>query len=480
MSRRYSLISIFLILLCSGLAQAESVVLNSREVIRRTLYDSLQSQSIQLNDDIAEQDVKKALSQFDTLLRGNFSYIKDKSERSNVVFGTESSQTRYDLGVSQLLPSGTELTADLMNTKETTDSLFAPSPSFFDSRTQVQMKQPLLRNTFGFQNREQVRLAKSLKTATDLKNSSDVLKLVYSHLQIYWSWYYTQRLKAITEDALSAASRLYRTNRQKMVIGLIEESDLHAFAANVDLKSSDLYLIEANLADSESLLRSALNLPYEKISIGSENTRAVSPVLSGVDGLVSYSLEHHPDYLTMQKQVEAQNIAVKINQNSKLPQLDLTASLILNGLDPAFDNSVSDVADGHPVWQTGVQFSLPLQNRNARATHQQSRLLKTQLLYGMKDVETRLISQIQQGYRRYQAHKKRMDVVATAVEHQRLKWEGEITKYDQGRSDPDLVIRYQNDYLDTQKLYVQTQLEFQIARTTLEYVSALLLNDVNL
>lgn len=468
----------FYVLTVSFPTDAQSIALNSAEVIRRTLADNSQVQSLQLNDDIAAQDVVKAKSQFDTLLRAGFSYTKDKSERTSIVFGTESSKTEYNLGASQLLPTGTAISVDLLNTKETTDSPFATNPSFFDTRSQINISQPLLNNAVGFQNRSQLTASKIALEAAEQDRDAQILRMVFNHLQIYWSWYYTQRLKIISDDAVSAAARLFRTNRQKMVIGLIEESDLYAFAANVDLKSSDLYLVEANLASSESLLRTALNLPYDKLSLKAEPSSS-TVISDNVDEMVSHALAHHPDYLALQKQLEAQNIQVRINKNSKLPQLDLVASLSLNGLDPGFESSMGDFADGHPIWQSGLQFSLPLQNRRARSNHKQSNLIQSQLLYATKDIETRLVSQIRQGYRKLIASRNRMRVVATAVKHQNLKWEGEIIKYDQGRSDPDLVIRYQNDYLEAQKLYIQTQMEYQMARTELEYYSARLLNDIN-
>ena len=113
-------------------------------------------------------------------------------------------------------------------------------------------------------------------------------------------------------------------------------------------------------------------------------------------------------------------------------------------------------------------MTYPLQNRQARANFNKEKLKQAQALFGLQNTENKLITEIDQGYKKYLKAKSRMHVIATAVKHQKLKWEGEIKKYDQGRSDPDMVIRYQNDYLDTEKLYVQAQVDYFLARLALD------------
>ena len=91
------------------------------------------------------------------------------------------------------------------------------------------------------------------------------------------------------------------------------------------------------------------------------------------------------------------------------------------------------------------------------------------------DPENRIITEVKKSYDQYLQSLKRMQVASRAVIHEKKKWEGEIKKYDQGRSDPDLVIRYQNDYLNARKLLEQTRSEYQSTVTQLIYVRGKLL-----
>jgi len=443
------------------------VTLNAEAVRDRTITHNLDVKSAELEVDVSNQDYRMALSQYDLYLSGEYSYVKDLSERKSTIFGTNSTTTQYNLGLTQLTPTGTEFTLAFYNTKETSNSAFATSSSLFDSRAYANISQPILNNFFGLQTRGTVKQAK-LGRDIALKDSiSAIQDVLFANLQSYWQWYLQSRLKEIHYQAQSSATRLYRTNRQKMAIGLIEESEIYAFKANVDLKKSDFLQSQTNLASASTVLRVALDLPQDEIELGKETMTREK--LVSADDMIMQAMEDHPEYQALKKSLKVQRIEVAMEKNSRLPQLDLQGSLALNGIDPTHSTAVSDIGNGNPVWTGGVSVSFPLQNRYARASYKKEKLKKTQLLYSLKKLENTIYTQIKEGHYSYKKAWERMNVVSQAVKHQRLKWEGEIKKYDQGRSDPDIVIRYQNDYLDTQKLFAQAQVDFQLAKLKLKY-----------
>ena len=275
------------------------------------------------------------------------------------------------------------------------------------------------------------------------------------------------RLERVRAHAVDSSLKLYRTNKAKMNIGLIEKTDIYPFAANVDLKRSDLYAAQSKLVQTRAKLKTALNLTDKKLSIGKESFAYKK--LSSLNDITRKAILVHPQYIAQKKQLKAQDIQVAIDKNNRLPQIDLVGSLTLNGLDPSYGTSVENISDGNTVFQGGVNVSFPLLNKSARANYKKSHLTQKKLLYAIKHLEEQIINDIEASYESYQIARKRMYVLATAVKHQKLKWEGEVAKYDQGRSDPDLVIRYQNDYLDTKQLYIQTQVEFSLAKLELDF-----------
>lgn len=451
----------------SILAAAPKLAINALLVKEKTISSSLKGESIKLNPELSEKNLEAAKSQYDTTVSGLFSYTKDKSERSAAAFGTNTSQTIYQLGVSQLAPTGTQAQAGYQSTRSNTNSFFVSNPTLFDSRFVFNLRQPVLKNTLGHITRKTLEAARMAKDQSEAQMLSDLQDLTVSHLQLYWSWYLQQKLTSLNQNALSAAIRLYQTNRQKMVVGLREESDVYAFAANVDLKRSDWLTTQSQIDSFEGQLKSRLSLNGVDLILGDENTKPFA--YESVVDLEREALQNNPLLKAVRLALKTKRIDVSIKRNGVLPQLDLVGSLTLNGIDPTYGTSMSDISQGNPIWQGGVELMIPLQNRAARAQHKKAKIETKQLLLGLQDLENEIINRIEKGFSQHQKAKNRINVLASAVKNQRLKWEGEIKKYDQGRSDPDIVIRYQNDYLDTQKLYASAQVEYQFVKLQLDY-----------
>jgi outer membrane protein len=462
---------IFIVALCHTF-NVWALTINSHIVLERTYHHNPEAQSIKLDKDISMEDLRESQAQYDTFLSGQLYYEKDKSERSIPVMGTNTSAANYNFGIRQLIPSGTEFTAGFYNSRATSDSAFSAAAALYDSRFYFSLKQPLLNNMFGYQNRKNVSLAKQGVKTTQTSIQASLQGLAYKNLSSYWTWYLYKKLEYISHDALGAAERLHRTNRQKMDIGLIEETDIYAFAANVDIKKAELLDVLSKAATSESQLRVAIDLPDAILKLGKQKLSFGKLPSTGI--MIDQAKNTNPEFLTHKNTLKAQNIIVAMKKNARLPQIDLTTSLTLNGIDPTYATAFTDISNGNPIWTGGIEVTYPLQNRQARANYNKEKYKQAQALFSLKNMENKIIATIKNGYKKYRSARSRMYVVATAVQHQKLKWEGEVKKYDQGRSDPDVVIRYQNDYLDTKKLYAQSVFDYAMSRLELDSIRGLL------
>jgi len=87
------------------------------------------------------------------------------------------------------------------------------------------------------------------------------------------------------------------------------------------------------------------------------------------------------------------------------------------------------------------------------------------------------MAQIKQSYKNYQNSLKQLRVTSDAVFNQRMKWQGEVRKYQQGRSDPDTVIRFQDDYLNTKIIHLQAKVSLALAHIDIAYSRGILGKD---
>lgn len=468
---RFLILVVLFFLSSPGLART----LTAKDIIANTKTASLKGKILLIDPLVSEAELKQTKSQYDTTVEAEGSYTEDKSERSSPVFGTSTNTTSFGLNINQLTPLGTQFQFGFQNTRESTNSAFATQSKFFESTFEASLTQPLLKNSFGTITRKNVALAKANLSAAKELARSRLKDLIYQNLLTYWNWYFQTQVLSVHKQAVDLAAKLYQTNTNKLGVGLIERADLFAFAANLDLKKNSWFGVKNELNKSTALVQTALALSDEDIKPGPEKfNKTTYPTL---DEMQIKALEEHPEISAIKKDLQAQNINVAIQKNERLPQIDIFASLASNGIDPKYATAISDTADFNPSWTTGLRFSLPLQNRAARGAAKKSYLIKTQKLYDLKDKENEILAQIKQSYENYQNTLKQLHLTSDAVFNQKQKWLGEVKKYEQGRSDPDTVIRFQDDYLNTKIIFLQAQVGLALAKIDLDYARGVLGED---
>lgn len=440
--------------------------ISAEDVIRLTHEQSPAGLAIQLTSEIADYDIEIAKSQYDLNLKSQINHTVDKSERTSTLFGTESTTTNVNVGASQLTPIGTIFDLSFNNIRQTSNSPFVTSSPVYDARTVLNVTQPILKNHFGLATRASVNVARKQREAQAYQAKADLQDLTYKNLVSYWNWYLQLHLYRLNSEAVTLAKRTLLTNQEKLSRGLLERIDLYTFAANLNLQENHLLTVKEQVVKLENDLKYALEILDESIHPAKNEHRAPK----GPDTvLIAEALNSNPILAALRKDLEAHDISLAVQKNARLPSLDLVGSLTLNGIDPVYDTAVSDVGDGHPIWAGGVNFNFPLQNRAAIAGVKKLGLQKKQKLYSYQDAENKILSLARDSFERFLTNVKRLSVAAEMVRHQRLKWEGEITRYDQGRSSPDTVIRYQDEYLNARKLELQAKIAVEMAKLDLDY-----------
>lgn len=446
--------------------------ISAEDVIRLTREQSPAGLAIQLAPEIADYDIEIAKSQYDLNLKSQINHTVDKSERTSTIFGTESTLTNINLSATQLTPSGTILDLSFNNIRQTSNSPFVTSSPVYDARAILSVTQPILKNHFGLATRANVSMARKQREALAYQAKSDLQDLTYKNLVTYWNWYLQLHLYRLNSEALTLARKTLLTNQEKLARGLLERIDLYTFSANLNLQENQLLTVKEQIIKLENDLKYALGIPDDAIH-PAKNARHTP---KGPDTtLIAEALNSNPILATLRKDLEAHDISIAVQKNARLPSLDLVGSFTLNGIDPGYDTAVNDIGDGHPIWAGGVNLNFPLQNRAATAGVKKLSLQKQQKLYSYQNAENKILALTRDSFERVLTNLKRLSVTAEMVRHQRLKWEGEITRYDQGRSSPDTVIRYQDEYLNARKLELQTKVAVEMATLDLDYARGHLL-----
>lgn len=463
---------IFLTLFLALAVQAtERLELTEAKVLALALEKNLGVQIASLDQQIGTTGIQAAKGAFDTLLELEVDHLIDKSDQATTIFGTDNRTTNFNFGVSRLLPSGTRAALEWQNKRESTNSVFATLNPYYESIMSLSVEQPLLQNFLGMQDRGTVTLAKnqadSVAALADHRTRAAILQVLVD----YWNWITQAQLTSVARRSVQEAHTFERLAFEKESLGLYEATDvLAAQAGRLQMENQLADAIRAT-EDARGRLLRGLNLIPETTLVSSETITA-KPKLPSLADELSLALAGRSDYLAVRTQVEEKRLSLQLAKNRRWPELDLVASLQLNGINAAYGSGLSEISSAdHPSYFIGANFKWPIENRLARSKAKRTELEKMRVLLELKQLENQITQEVEEQWRAMETTLQQVTSNRRIEELQRKKWQQELAKYRTGRSSSDLVIRYQEDYLNAERITLDSLLRHQLATLGLKFAT---------
>ena len=347
-------------------------------------------------------------------LQGQYGWIRRDPSNSLV---TSSSATAADttvtnntLGSTTLLKgfsSGTSIQLGIDNAVWSLYSGRSSAVPFSHPNAYALIAQPLLRGAGRKNNTRYIAIAKTNKNIAAAILEQQIIAIVAGVEGLYYDLVSLQNSVKVQQKALDAANDLLSDNRQKAAVGRlppIEVTRAEALVAAIQLA-----LVQANslreqqeivlrsVIDPQSLSKPTLIHLVATVELPSPSEPPASPI----PDLIRHALEQRPDIQQAELQVSNGERAVAASANARLPEIDLYGSFQSRGvISPNLIPVGGDPVSGAPIYdplptgglrasqlfQAGIQFRLPIQNKVAeadlgadRAQLQQERLRLTQM-----------------------------------------------------------------------------------------------------
>jgi outer membrane protein TolC len=166
--------------------------------------------------------------------------------------------------------------------------------------------------------------------------------------------------------------------------------------------------------------------------------------------------KQRPDLQQARLDIAVRKIALVYAANQRLPRLDLEASLGINGLsgdadgsgnhyDGAWPHSVSSALDQDGSnWYAGLRFSVPLQNRAAKAQYLDATAQDKQSLYRLRSVEISAETAIQTAHALLNLGRERLMVAHRYANLAQTTLDQENRRLQEGLSNTFRVLIFQN------------------------------------
>jgi len=298
---------------------------------------------------------------------------------------------------SQAFPTGTSISFDFDNSRQTTNSVNTTLSPGLSSFYRFTIRQELLAG-FGFgPNLRFLHIAKNNKKISDIAFKDQVIATVTQIENIYWDLVSAYQQARVNEQSLAFANHTLENARKQLQLEAIPEMDVLRAEAEVSRRDQDLTIARSNLQLQESLMKNALTKSLDDPTLQempvvptdntlAADTEASEPILD----LISRALENRPELLETDVDLENRQISRKAARNALLPSLSLVGFYGGSGLggekNPVFPGEPANLPHDLPgTWQTtfnnsfpdyfiGLNLNIPFRNRVAKADQYRSEL----------------------------------------------------------------------------------------------------------
>ncbi|NQT32237.1 MAG: TolC family protein [Candidatus Omnitrophica bacterium] len=423
------------------------------ECTRLAIINSFEVKIAKLDLYIAETDLMLSEAVYDTLLYGGASYTQDRNQQISVFAAKDEQVNDYYGGISKKLPTGTELNLEAGDTRlwdEFPRNSFVVNNPSHTVEVKMEVKQPLGKNIFGYVDRGKVTLTSLAVKNASLQSQDDIEALVARAEEAYLELAFAKKNLKIFYDMLDRARKLYDSDNRNFNTGLVERVDLYNSEANVAKREAEVLVAENDYNRSEADLKFIMNIPSDVRVVPSDDLELAPSQINLVD-CIKEAFERRRDYYIRKRDVEIRGLDLKIKGNEKWPEIDVTASLTMNGIDSKFNKAVGrGVTTQHPEYYLGVEASFPLENREARSRYDRSKHEKEKSIVNLKKTERAIITEVGNSFNDVMAYEASIVYMTEAVDLQHKKLNEEEKRFKYGRSSTKRIIDYQQDFLFAQ------------------------------
>jgi outer membrane protein len=438
------------------------------DCVKYSVYNSFEAKLAKLDLLIAETQRLYSEAVFDTILFGEINYAEDKRQQLSVFSGDNRQTNLYSIGVQKELPTGTEIKATWSDQRDWVNSSFVTNNPAHNAQLTFEGSQPLLKNAFGFIDRNTVTVTKLAIMNSGLQMRQRIDALIAEVEKGYWNMVAMKLVLDITEDMLEKANTLYDANLRNFDMGIIEKVDLYASEANVRIREKDVMLAENEYKRAQDNLKLLMNISEEYALSPGDKFSLIAEEFD-LGECLKIAFEKSQTYQIRKRDVEINDITLKMKGNAMWPELDLKGTFAMNGLEQKFDKAAgkTTVAD-NTYYYAGIKLTMPIENSQARSEFQKASYEKERAIVSLKEEERTIITSVGNSFRTLKTLNSTVVNMNEASRLQSEKLKEEEKRYQYGRSNTKRLIDYQSDLLSARMAEAKELLAREIARVDLE------------
>ena len=476
-------IVIALILLAfSTTSFAETETLSLQQALALGLQYNFDLQVSRLNVERADAGIMGEEGRFDVLAELGLGIRGEERPVASTVIAEDlvsTDQASAEAALSKTFATGLETRLSLIGESNDTDALADRLDPAYRTYLVLDFTQPLLKDMGIDINTTSLQIARTRQQQAALGYLGRAQQLAAEIELAYLDLVQADEEYRYAILARDLAQELLDGNQRKFNAGLVPVTEVNEARSAKAGREENMLLTEQQVTLARNQLielieQGEAQLPQSWQADLPEVTDEKSPDL--VNALAT-GLKKRPDLQQARLEIESRKIALVYADNQRLPRLDLEASLGVNGLSGNGDNTKYD-GDWHrsasraleqdgTSWYAGLRFSVPLQNRTAKAQYRDAAAQDKQSIYRLRRAEISAETTIRSAHAVLDLGEERLEVAKRYADLAQTTLDQETRRLQEGLSNTFRVLTFQNALVDAKIREVSAKTDYYRAQTSL-------------
>jgi outer membrane protein len=396
----------------------------------------------------------------------------------------------------------------LNNNRQVTNSTTSTLNPAYNTTYSAQYTQPILRGFKIDATRQSIVVTKLNQDISETQLQASIINTLSNVRNAYWDFVYAIQAVDVARESLDLATKLVQDNQTRVEVGTMAPIDVVQAQSEQATRRQTLVQAEATRRTTELALKRLIVAgtqdPNWEPSIDPTDRPEFRPEPIDVAAAVRRALSARTDLTIAHKNLEVNDVTVKLLRNQLLPQADVVArygivgrggtqitrsgtglgagqSVITNTIPGGFGDAFSTMfGNDYPTWNLTLNLSYPLGTSSAEANLARARVQQSQVEAQLKQIELQVATDVTNAAIQAQTTAEAVQAAQAARELAQKKLEAEQSKFEVGMSTNYFVVQAQRDLRDTQNSELRAVLNYRKALVELERLQQTTLSNLGI
>jgi outer membrane protein len=396
----------------------------------------------------------------------------------------------------------------LNNNRQVTNSTTSTLNPAYNTTYSAQYSQPILRGFKIDATRQSIVVTKLNQDISETQLQASIINTLSNVRNAYWDFVFAIQAVDVARESLDLASKLVQDNQTRVEVGTMAPIDVVQAQSEQATRKQTLVQAEATRRTTELALKRLIVAgtqdPNWEPSIDPTDRPEFRPEPIDVAAAVGRALSARTDLTIAHKNLEVNDVTVKLLRNQLLPQADVVArygivgrggtqitrsgtglgagqSVITNTVPGGLSDAFSSVfGNDYPTWNVTLNLSYPLGTSSAEANLARARIQQSQVEAQLKQIELQVATDVTNAAIQAQTTAEAVQAAQAARELAQKKLEAEQSKFEVGMSTNYFVVQAQRDLRDTQNSELRAVLNYRKALVELERLQQTTLSNLGI